>query len=416
MLPINTSISMLIGFQIRWRAHSMSIALMRYKLFIVFALLMLASSLQSLQQMLLFPVSSLMQTSNDFAGVFLSIILYQSLGLIWFAINQAIQINPQWERYFSSLPLSRKHLLLTDLCVLFVWNALLWLPLLFGALQALNINSNFMEFYLVVCKCLFSINFVLLTQYALKNKCISILGITFIFNFIAASFSVFPASGFGGILIVLVFCSAPCYIACLKSNSKSWLTKLTFNYQLNFLIPARPSSKFAKIQFTHLFYRHFLLTNLQTCFLILLTMAGILLIYYNAAEFKALMIASIFSLLNTLIVSHLFVRLYNDRSQYSAYLNALPLRPSTIFIDDLIIASGMLLPCNFFLLFFTHYANSAAWLPVIINTLIMPYCFLSLSYYPQIIFKKYGFFIVFFIMTLLIWFNYFLNLFLSNNL
>jgi hypothetical protein len=346
-------------FEIQWHAKVMKDALMRYKLFVVFASLLLASSLDSLKYIFIFPAQHLFDEYTNLSSTLSSMIWFQGAGLIFFAIHFAMGTKQPGKRFLSSLPIPTKKIVIKELAVLFVWNGLLWLSMAFAAANAFLLADNTLDAVVILEKCFLNISLVLCLQWVLKTQ----------------RFGFFRR-------------------ASRNQTRKKPSLKIHFK-------------PFASIQIINLFTCRSRLT-LQAAILFFSLIASSLLISYNTDTLRILMIVAIFSLINTIILSHLFIHLRDERLFYSSYLTALPLRRRMIVLNDLFIAVTTLTVCSLPLFLTANFflaTPSFATLSVIYFISIL---FLATNYYPLITFKKYGLFFALFNLPIFIWLDYFL--------
>ena len=360
-MSARTAISMLVRFHILWRAQSMKNLLMRYKLTIIFLVLILASSFSGLISMLTLPAQYLIDPMAKGMDTLISFTAFLVIAIGWGKLNRALFSNQEWNKYTLSLPISNLQKLSVDLIVLFTFDFLLWIPILLSTIiEFFAYYPNFGACSLIIVKCIFIIFAILFAQ--------------------------------------LVW---------------EWKARVS-----NWALPLKPSSRvseastnthrilFVNIQFKNLIFA--CTRKLSFFFLSLVSslILSVLFLLFINNYFKAQIVASSAALLNALYISNVFVHLQNERENFHSYLSALPLTRAYVFLNDMIIATYMLIPINTVILMGLYLTTKHPLLLALMTTLITPLLYLITIYYPQIVFKKFGNLISLFIIPIFISLNY----------
>jgi len=141
--------------------------------------------------------------------------------------------------------------------------------------------------------------------------------------------------------------------------------------------------------------------------LILMTVFSICIMLYEKNSAQSPLIISTIMLINALSVSNLFNQTHAQWMNYANYLMSLPISKLTLFKIHFIPACFVTVLFNFSILCMTCLWNNhlcGKFLIALLTSII----YLALTYWPQIQFKRYGYFIAFFLLLLFTYINYLL--------
>ncbi|HEX4044632.1 MAG TPA: hypothetical protein VHZ76_03085 [Gammaproteobacteria bacterium] len=351
----NTTL-LLFRLNLTWHAQVMRTLLVRHKIFFILIIALLTPSLASLHQFLIWPAKALVARQASLVEIAKSLLIYQVIGIAWVMLYQSIFHEQPWKKYFLSLNLTQKQTLLNEIVLLFIFDSMLWLPLLLAGVTALYQNYayshhdyHFLALAFIVSKC--GLNFILVL--------------------------------FGQLLWIKL--------------SSYWLSKRVA--VLNLLIKHLPVA--LRIQLKELTSQYHGKISLMVVLLGAMLCMTIFVLTRDVSTAAMMVILSVSMLVNALIISTIFPLLHTLREDYQNYFASLPGVKRYFFKIDLMIASLMLLSCNFLIGMLTlFYCESVQFLPAI-GWLCVSMAFLWLSYFPQVKYKKYGFIVALVILILI---------------
>ena len=371
---------------------------MRYKISLMFILLMLAPSLSSMLQVITLPTKNLISTSATPFSFFLSLLSFQLLALLWVSLQGMALKNQPWSRYLSSLPLTDAQKLISTLLVLFVSDFILWIPLIVAAGEIAGESNGFSNILLIAGKSILQIMLVLFLQIAWKERSLRFLRLVVIGDIVLLA-----PSAISGVALLFILNLFMLFVESRISKTKHLSEYRTPNESF--------SIKNNNLSFLTIQVKNLCVDNLSQVVIPLSTLAAVLSVVlcwsrYNINDPNLKFILSIVMLINALILSNLFARLDTQRKQISLYLASLPLTKWGIFRGDALLVGVMLFVLNVTLLAIVRFSFGGSSLFMLMSASL----FLVLTYWPQIYFKRYGLFVSAGIMPFFIAINYFMGL------
>ncbi|GEM_PF-2422929 len=405
----NNTVLALLRFNMQWHAQVMKNILIRYKILVLFIILMLAPTLTSLQYIVTLPTKSLVTIHGNAIEIFVSLILFQGLGLIWAAVQQAVFLSQPWEKYLSALPVTNKQKMLYETLMLLTANILIWIPLFIAGSAEIIKNHNNIVYILLISEMFISnVLLVLLAQSAWRNRTYKILISVFILDVIFTTQAIFSST-----LIQLSIIASVIFIT-LMQIKKCFIPKLNVkNYSLDHQKKIKRHLQnfqirlvFARIQLKDLLLINYSQLTIVILTLFITTMLSLIFVKQAQENSNLLLIISTFMLINALTLSNVFARLVSQRKSFSSYLNSLPLSRKHLFKNDLLTTGLFLCLCNLIILSLLSIAASRNLFLMTIVSLLVPLLYLSATYFPQVRYKKYGFFISLMMMPIFSWMNF----------
>lgn len=400
----------LVRFNLAWHTHVMKDILLRYKILILFIVLMLAPTLTALKSIVLFLTINLVAVHSEYYGYFISLMAYQAFGLLWFLVQQAAFANQPWHGYLLCLPLTKKQISISEILILLIIDIVLWLPLLVASCfeLALNINNE-SNSSLIIAKTLANIILILLIQSAYKRKKYILFLWVVICDVVLiylnnVSHTILQISATILIMITLMLAINWAFDIKLKIKESSIFC---FNNKKRKITINKSFLPFMNIQVKNLIASNFAHLILPLLFLLISSLL-VFAFVRNYPENKNLyFIISILTLMNGLAVSNLFSRFHIQRIQYQSYFASLPISKIKLFYYDFLVASLVLAVFNLAPILMTVIMTAANYKTLLI-IFFNPIIFLAFTYFPQIKYKRYGMFISLLFMFSYVWINYLL--------
>lgn len=400
-------VTALLNFNIVWYGQVMKFILLRYKILILFILLLLAPTLSSLMYIVAFPAKNLVSLHTNYMAVIASLMAYQGLGLMWVLLQQSVFSKQPWDKYLSSLPVTKNQKILSETIMLALVNFVIWIPLLLaGFFEIIKNNSDFVSFVLIIEKIIINMFLILLVQLAWRKHKYTILSLVFFADASLVLQEIF-ANNFEKLIFISFLISASFILINLCFRDQKTVKNPNNNAQLS--IVSYPSyfnstMPFVKIQLINLLKNNAGQLIIPIVGLLIVLILSILCANYSDTSSTASFIISSCMMVNGLILSNIFARINTQRKRFSNYLTSLPISRTEIFVSDMILLSLALVTCNLVILLSTMKSTFA----VSIISLLTPIFLLSVTYFPQIKYKRYGFFISMMITPIFIWVNYLL--------
>lgn len=403
----------LLNFNLMWHGQVMKNILLRYKIFFLFIILILAPTLSSLEFIVTSPTKNLISTHANSLAIIVSLMVYQGLGLIWILLQQSVFSNQPWDKYLISLPITKKEKAISEIFMLIIADTVIWVPLLLsGYLEIIKNHSDYSNSFLIIAKCIINIMLILLMQLAWRKAkykiLISVLVIDIVFIFLSA----IPFNGIKLIVVMTLFVVAlfqvnSCFGEEYKERVRSYYNKKLENniytQKIGTIFP------FEKIQIANLILENSSQIIIPAASIILIFVLSIMFVKYGEKNSNLLLILSSCMLINGLILCNLFARLDTQRNLFLSYLCSLPIAKVKLFKSDMVLLGAILIGINLSsLLIALRFSLGKNYFFEFIITFLTPIIFLSATYYPQIRYKKYGFFVSLIVMLLFILVNYLL--------
>ena len=112
-------ISTLVHFNFQWYRQVMGDILFRYKIFLLFVVATMISTLANIFYLIMLPVKGFLSYPADSAaGLITTWIFYQAFSLVWIKLHQLVVTNQPWKKYILSLPflIPKKYWLILAYC------------------------------------------------------------------------------------------------------------------------------------------------------------------------------------------------------------------------------------------------------------------------------------------------------------
>jgi hypothetical protein len=399
----------LLNFNITWHAKVMKDTLIRYKIFVLFAILALAPTLSGAEYIITLPTRSLLSPTASSSQYIITLYAYLMIAMAWIALQRNILSYQPWDKYLTSLPLTYLQKSIYEGATLFVSDYLIWIPLLLAAY--LEINSQSFEVFgmmMVIEKCITYVTFIVLLQLAYKMKQHRILILALALELpILYMAKMFQPNGAAVLLIFANVLSITLIPACFKATIKS-LKSPTTKYSQE---EADYHNFTSLLVFTRIQVKNLWSIKSELIF-ILIPLAAVDLVSFGFIKYtqdnnSITVILLSLMLTNALILSNVFVRLSTQRNKLLPYFSSLPISMQSIFVSDFTVTGLSLIIANLPIFITANYIMGTKVTPSQLTYgFTAPIIFLAMTYIPQLRFKKYGFVISLLIMSFFIEFSY----------
>lgn len=400
----------LLEFKLIWHGKVMKDILIKYKLFIILLLLLLAPTFHSMINIISLPAKAIIGKEATISTYFFSILGYQVIALIWFYLQSPAFMNQPWKDYIDSLPLNKNKLMYVDVGLLTITNFMIWLPLFIASYMAIKENVfsfvgalTLIERLLCAILLTTGLQIVCMRNSLLSVNYILILNVILLLNF---NFTNFVIQNIFFILYVLISyqliqsCynnpSLIKYISFFKRSSKN--SKSEFHI-INCPIARVEASQLIKdsaIQF------------IQSAIIIqVIFFLAFIFSKYGSENKNFYFCISCLTLLGSLSLSNLFSRLHIQRELYLDYLRSLPLSRWKLFYANYAFVWSLqllFLIVLYSIVFLSVHLN----ISFLILEFLITSIFLASTYYPQVTYKRYGMIISLLATAFFLSVNYFL--------
>lgn len=397
----------LLKFKLSWHEKVVKDILIKYKILIIFILLLITPSLHALVDIIISPATAVVSQNSSLRSIFQSLILYQVIGFIWFYLQSSAFNNQPAQNYINALPLSKRDFLLIDLFMLFIADLLIWCPLFVAIYKNINwINST--ELFILAEKviCIFfmvlNLQITCLRKNTSKIAHLLFLNILLIFSFKQQNYF------YESILFIIYSFSSLIFIR-LCYNEPTVSKIIYFNK-----ITKNKNKQFFKIRYplVRIISKQIIMDNpMQFAQSVVMLTAILILVFffskYGIKNNNFSFVVSCLTLLSSLVLSHLFAKIDIERKLYKEYLTTLPISKLKIFYNDYLFV-GAIQTLFFIFLYIIIFMNTSFLKYKPISVFIISLLFLAFTYYPQVNYKKYGTIISLILMVIFMWTNYFL--------
>ncbi|SRR5579883_378508 len=391
----------MLKFNLKWYGRVMRDILFRYKILLLFVVLLICPTLASLCHLLILPLKSLfIYPVTDVISFSASLFFYQIFGVIWISIQFISLFKPPWHKYLLTLELTNIQKQLIDISLLLFVDIVMWIPLLLATIKSITM--------LVITKCIVFIALTLLAQISLiKSKYSMWAAILLLDLFII--FTVITFSQLSQFILMIVLISVIYLLLgrCYENPSRQSLTEKKQSGVFASRINYHQSFPMLRIQIKNLFAYSSQLTILFSLMLVISLIAIVLMIFGITNPFLPFLI-SIAMLINSLSVSNIFNRVHTQWQEYSSYLSALPVSQFSLFKNILFIATGITILFNILIIFVADFLRGNDFVAKIMIAFFLAIVFLATTYLPQIKFRRLGFFVSFCLMFLFLYVDYLL--------
>ncbi|EKD72172.1 MAG: hypothetical protein ACD_45C00744G0008 [uncultured bacterium] len=405
----NHAVIALLRFNIRWYGRVMKDILIRYKLFVLFLMAMMSSSLTDIFHFFAWPVKNLVSYPvTNRMYIVVSLATYQSFALLWVALHQLVLFKQPWKKYLLSLQISNIQKFIVDVMMLFILDMILWVPILFAGVAAIyNANYVHAEIFLIIEKCVLTIIVILFLQVMWIKRKYTLLVPALLIN-VAIFFSILleSTSQIMAIFLIILFTVSLMYFCYQESSDVENGKKFSlFNKGLVKSADYYQPLSFYRIQIKNMIE---ILPQLSMmfCMLVLILLLSVFLMAGKVNHL--LLILSSIMLLNSLTVSNLFKRIHSQRDQFSYFFASLPMTRMALFTVDFFGVAFFALLLNMIIVIAALFIEPNCEILTLITALLMSIVFLAITYFPQIKLNRYGFFSSFCLMFLFFYINYML--------
>ncbi len=147
----DASVLKLIYMNIRWYMHSVHNLMLKYKIAVVFLILLLMPSITIIEKALVYPVRLyLFSDTTSFESSLLILLGFGVIFILYGAINRNILVNREWDNYLLSLPIYKHQKLINDFFLLTFINALFLMSIICGYFSILHSGSE--STLMIACK------------------------------------------------------------------------------------------------------------------------------------------------------------------------------------------------------------------------------------------------------------------------
>lgn len=402
----------LLGLKLVWHGILLKDILIKYKILIIFVLLLLAPNIHGLINFIILPVKEIVNKNHTVLNYFLSILGYQAIAIIWFYLQSTAFKRQSWQNYIDSLPLTRNQLIYVDFNLLLITNLVIWSPLFIATYIALSHNNHTANEIVVLVEHLASIMLLIINlqliskkdQYSKISYILILNGLLLICcqvnNYIIQS----------SIFLLFIIISYYLLQRCYDPQSKTCFNKIIIKKNekllkiLDFNIILLPVVRVESKQL--------ILDNAVQLlqFVIIMSIICVVIFYfskYSSQTPNFYFITFSLNLLGTISLSHLFAKLDIQRKSYQSYLKSLPQSRYSVFYSHYIFV-GLLQFIFFIILSAIIYINTSINFNLLALEFILAMLFLASTYYPQITYKKYGTIVSFLMLTIFVCANYIL--------
>jgi hypothetical protein len=378
-----------------WHSQIMRNILMRYKILIVFFILVISPTITTLVQLITLPAKILL--IPNLAGskqLFFILLSYQAIGLMWAAIHNNLLFRQAWDKFLLTLPLSHHQIIARQIVVLFAVNSLIWLPfVIFVGCELLKTKEQGLVI-LIFLRLVLTFQIILLIQAAWINKKYLILSPILVINMLYC-LQIYLSSLAQTILLIALITSVIVLQLLIRPCNFGRVTKQDnirniFAPVFNF-VPA-----FIKLQWKNLLFENPSQLIIMTTFLIINLIVSFLFIKHTANWF----LSNVFMLITVLILSNLYEKIRSQRIKLNYYLDSLAFSNFYFFKADSCAIGSIALIANMPILFFAIHYEKINYFSQWTILLLLPILFLLTTYYFQTQFKRYGFFVSFVLMIL----------------
>jgi hypothetical protein len=395
----------LLNFNVTWHAQVMKDTLIRYKIFVLFAILTIAPTISGLEYILTLPTKSLLAPSAKISQYIIALFAYLSIAMAWLALQKNIISNQPWDKYLSTLPLRKFQKSIYEGTTLFIADYFIWIPLFLAAyLEIASQHLNTFGLGLVIEKCLTYITLIVLLQLAYKTQQFKVFILALLLESpILLIAKISEPSVAATILTFAMILPILLMPTCFRTTSQSLKSLTTSN-----IFEKENAKNFSSLFIFPLIQIKNLWDIKSELIFILIPLLMVYLISFGFLKYgqdNNLLTTIILSLMlvNAIILSNVFVRLFKQRNQLLPYFSSLPISKWGIFINDIIVIGLSLMIANLPILIIEHYfLGNKATPPQLAYGISAPLLFLAMTYMPQLRFKKYGFIISLIIMSFFI--------------
>lgn len=384
----------LLRFNFQWHAHILKDILFRYKIFIIFIALLVSPTIYSLVTLVSSPLKAIFSDSMaSNLSIGLSLIGYQLASLSWVILHKVFFAKSSWGKYLSSLNITFWQKIIIDTVALLMINVVLFLPLVITFVLALVHTQGIkFEYSLLFSKLFFTVTTLLLLQSLFLNKKYKSMFNLIILDglFLLVEEQVNHALQaalilvLAGVAVILMIFSYRNHVAKVK--------KVVCKFDKIKLVNIEQSFSFHKIQIKNIIGNVSQLTML-TLILIFTNAFFMYFIITGGSDQHFQLLISLAMLMNALILCNLFRWLDEQWSSYSFYVMSLPITTAKLFFNQFLILTAPVLILNIFIFSIDEILNSGQSYYKNIYSILISILFLIVSYYPQIRFKRYGFFV-----------------------
>lgn len=410
IIKINPS-HKLLRFKLAWHGKVLKDNLIKYKILIIFILLLLAPTVQALINIITLPAKEIVNINPTVRNYFLSILGYQTIAIIWFYLQSIAFKEQPWQRYLESLPLTRNQLIYVDFNLLLITNLLIWAPLFVATYIALSKNSfTASEIIILIEHLTETMLLIICLQVISKKTRFAKIGYLLILNgllFISCQANNYIIQS--SIFLIFIITSCRLLQTCYDQPSTTRFNKFKIKNKENLW-----RFKFNKVYWPviRVEAKQLIFNNVVQLVQLAITMAIICISVFVFSKYAAqnpsfYHITFCLNLLGTISLSHLFAKLDIQRKLYGGDLISLPRSGLSIFYSDYIFV-GLLQFIFFMILSAIIYLNTNIKISLLIIGFITTMFFLASTYYPQVTYKKYGTIISFLIMAIFVFANYIL--------
>jgi hypothetical protein len=370
--------------------------------------MMLAPTMKVLFGVITAPAMVLLSPLDSNSAVFISCLIgMQLFGLLWVMLHQFVVSERPWDKYLSSLHISSFHKMIVDVVMLLVFDAIIWVPIIFVyVLQLFQGHTSKVGMVVLLCQSIVLIESVVLAQVSFLKCRVSVLYYILVIDFIiiVVSQTINPILQLIvsiSLISILSILALKCYKVLNKNDGILKVIKIKDkNYSYN-----SPS-----------LFRLLLLGQLEnTSKLSMIFIPPIITIFTavamlpHASDIAGFpVIISMFMLVNTLSISNLFKRMHMSWEAYSGYTNSLPISKVSLFCACLLVCMSFVLVCNAAIFVAAgFYVDGHVFIKLFVGFLLS-LIYLIAAYLPQVEARRYGLLMSFILMFLFAYADYIL--------
>lgn len=392
----------LFAFNMRWHAELMREVLLRYKIFFIFLVALLAPSLSALKQLFIEPLRIFFdyQVSNP-TVLIITLALYQIFALVWLMLHGMVFLKQPWKKYLLSLEISHRQNLFTDVSMMLCVDAIMWLPLIFASVSAMSESIySALLVLLILVKTIYLIALTIFVQVSWGKH--RLMFAALMANIVTIICMIYLAA----ILQIAIFLVlTPLLYFLLLMLSKSEKNKAKQEKKIVIIGNSynKPNALFAII--TKQLIDNISQISLIIAGLLILLVLSISVLMAGVDESRLLSLMTIIVYLNTWCVSNLFKHIEMQWQKYDGYLLSLSIKRSTLFVNHFFISFLLVAVFDLIVLVPTAYLSGYFFTAQLLKPILMSLVYLAASYYPQVKYTRYGLFVAFCLMVLFVLFN-----------